>query len=311
MPIPDQPAEAIPAAPSKPLLESGTTTMAHPNRNETLASAGLRSFFYGWSNFRSIVKLFIYFLIVYVLFHFVLVTFAAFFLFTPLGVLITLAVIGAVGIMTTGYFLQFYTDVVIGSMEGLKQAPDIPSFSVGGLFGMGMHALGILLVYVVPIVTIPLLPLGLLALACTSDLRTYNLRWATRAASKRPGALLTTWAMLLLWGAIMVAAVLGVYFCLALASGAIIKAIPGPGGGFLAFIVSVVAVCLIGAVISAFQTMQFRCIGHLGRFEDNLTEDLPENPGTQDMVYLGIGIAVSFFIIYVVLPAISGSTSSS
>jgi hypothetical protein len=218
------PAAAAPEAP--PVVEA----LPQPRIERPLFADGLRAFLYGGSNFRSILKLVAYFLFVYIVFKLVYGIFSFFFLGTIIGVLINMAVSGTVAIVTIGYFLQFYMDVVVGSMEGLDQAPEVPSFSFSDFFGNGLRGLGVLAVYILPVVTLPLLPLGLLALACTWDMRTYNLAWAARSAGKRPGALLITWGLMLLWAVLMFPAVWVVLLMLGLLAAGILTAAPNVGG---------------------------------------------------------------------------------
>jgi hypothetical protein len=297
----DAPAAAAPQAP--PVVEAPP----QPRTERTLFADGLRAFLYGGSNFRSIFKLVVYFLFVYIAFEVMYGILSFFFLGTTIGVLINMAVSGTVAIVTIGYFLQFYTDVVIGSMEGLDQAPDVPSFSFSDFFMNGLRGLGVLAVYILPVVTLPLLPLGLLALACTADLRAYNLAWAARSASKRPGALLTTWGMILLWGVLMFPAVWVVGTVLGLTAGGILTVAPGIGGILLVLVLYVVGMAFIGAVVSAFTCMQFRCVGLLARHEPDLPDDIPETQSNGEaLAYLGGGIAASLVMVFVVIPAVFG-----
>lgn len=268
-----------------------------------LAADCLKAIAYGLSNFRSIVVLVLCFLVVYLVVHFLLNIFSVFLWFTGLGNFIMVVLGGAVQVGVGGYFLRYYLDVVISSLEGDDQAPNLPDFRISELFATGVKGLGLLVVYVTPIVTLPLLPLGLLAAGYSDDNRCLHVPWALRAAGKRPRRLAVLWAFILLWLALGFAGTYGIM----LGSGVVAVAVAARGGGapLLAFLIVLGGVILAAAIDVMFTCVLFRCISMLGRHDPALLEMLPESdrPSVTAGVVLA-GIAVSAVLWYFGLPAV-------
>jgi hypothetical protein len=216
----------------------------------------------------------------------------------PLGRSLVLAAISApVYLIVGGFLLRFYLDVVTSSLEGVDQAPGLPTFNVRESFLAGLKGLGILAVYVFPIVTIPLLPLGLLALAYSDDDRAYNVLWATRAALKRPAQLLTLWPLVLMWtGAATLAMEL---YSVLNVSVSRLAASTGVLGTLVIFLAGGV---VIATLIVMFLAVIFRCIGMLGRHNPVLTDMLPDCDSTMTTVgFVAGGVILSSVVVYLVI----------
>ncbi len=160
----------------------------------------LKAVTYGFSNFNSRLKLVLYSIVLVICLDFIRSLFDWLIFYGTGGMVVIVLVSLGCEVVVSGYFLRFYLDCVISSLEGLGQAPDVPDFDLKELFKTGLKGLGVACVYILPIVTIPLLPLGLLAWGYSDDLRTCDLRWALRAAGKKPGKLVMLWLIMILWG---------------------------------------------------------------------------------------------------------------
>lgn len=294
-----------PALPAGPLPPGAAPPAASIG---PLAADCRKAIAYGLSNFRSIVVLVLCFLVVYMAVHFVLNAFGSVLWFTGLGNLIMVALGAAVQVSVGGYFLRYYLDVVISSLEGDDQAPNLPEFRISELLATGVKGLGLLVVYVTPIVTLPLLPLGLLAAGYSDDNRCFHVLWALRAARKHPRRLAVLWAFMLLWLTLSFASTYG----LMLVSGIVAGAVAAAGGGapLLAFLIMLGAVILAAPIDVMFTCVLFRCIGMLGRHDPALLEMLPEsdNPWVAaGFVLAGIAASAVLFLLYFLyfaLPAI-------
>lgn len=179
---------------------------------------------------------------------------------------------GVAALVLSGFSLRFYLDTVIGSLEGLDEAPDCPSLQVREFFRLGVWGLIIACVYVLPIVTLPLLPLGLLAFTVTDDARCCDVFWALRAARRHTKWLGMLWMMLLMWGVgggvVVVAGGWIVAVCgLALYAGCL--------GILLAALVFAAGASIVMATQVTVYCMQFRCVGMLGRYCPDVIESLP------------------------------------
>lgn len=263
-----------------------------------LAKEYLHAIRYGGSNFRSIFLLVLYIVGIGLVLSFVggLLQILPF-----VGALVGLAIQLTIG----GLFLRYYMDVVTSSLEGVDMAPSLPEFKLTENITMGMKGLGILAVYVMPLVTIPLLPLGLLALSYTDDNRTFDVPWAFRAVMKRPRKIAALWLALLLWGAVAVGVGYALWACLATIVSALVAV--GTGGLLLAVVTYVLGSLSIGAVTTMFLCVIFRCIGMLGRYNEDLLELLPEDAGVgRTALYVGAGLVVSVIVLGWVVPWLLG-----
>jgi hypothetical protein len=303
-------AAAPPGGPRPPIRPPVQAAGRDAGRLGRLAADCGSAVVYGVSNQGSIFKLVLYaavlafvlFLGFYFLGALLLWTFAG---RIALGVLLL-----CVEVVIGGFYFRFFLDAAIGSMEGADQAPDVPPFDIKELWIIGLRLLGVLVLYVLPIVTLPLLPLGLLAMSYTDDERAFDLRWALKAAAKRPGALAVLWLFLLLWEVVLVAAVVLTVMLIALVTGAL-AAFGGCFGMLIAFALNIFANLIIAAAACVFITVQFRCIGMLGRHYPELTDSLPEerSPGVAGAFIAG-GVASALVVWLLLVPAALGGWPS-
>ena len=237
----------------------------------------LKAVTYGFSNFHSLLKLVLYSIALAIALGFIRGLFDWLIFYGVGGMVVIYLVSLGCEVVVSGYFLRFYLDCVISSLEGLGQAPDVPDFNLKELFKTGLKGLGVACVYILPIVTIPLLPLGLLAWGYSDDLRTFDLRWALRAAGKKPGKLVMLWLIMILWGVTGTIALVLLWSLAVITMAAILGQI---SSGIEVFFVSLfllaVAGFFIGTVFHTFMAMQFRCVGMLGRYNQDLLDLLPE-----------------------------------
>jgi len=267
--------QVVPAAGAAGASGAAPPPPVPPGRTGSLAGDCFKAIGYGLSNFNSIFVLVVYAVVLYGLLS-ILLQFFRFFLFSTLTGQAILAMLGlAAELIIGGFFLRFYLDAVIGSLEGADQAPNVPEFNPMVLFMTGLKGLGIGFVYVFPVVTIPLLPLGLLGWGYSNDARGFDVFWAVRAAMKRPLQLLILWPILLMWIAVMVVAIILLWMAL----GAVMAGVAAAGcfGILISLLVGVAGAAVIAAAGVMFTTVQFRCIGMLGRHNPILTEMLPEH----------------------------------
>ena len=260
---------------------------------------------YGLSNRASIFKLAVYGTVLAFLLGGAVRFLESFLLWTVPGRLVLAVAAMAVQVLVGGFFLRFLLDGAIGSLEGVDEAPDVPPFELKLLYGTGLRGVAVLIVYLLPVVTIPLLPLAWLALAYSDDERAFNVFWALKAAVKRPGALLVLWLFLLLWAAVMVAAVAGV----ALAAAAMVEAAETTGcfGILISLAVLLLAGIVAITVCCIFATVQFRCIGLLGRHYPELTGSLPaQNDRAKGGAFILAGVmAATAVFYYLLIPALT------
>lgn len=177
-------------------------------------------------------------------------------------ILISLCVIA--GFFTFAYCLQFFLSVIDKTVLLSPKAPGLPaSWGVKNIV-IGLKALAMLVVYVLPIFTLPLLPLALLMLRGPGWRSVLNPARAVRAMRKHAEDFMMLWLVLLLWFSGMVlsivAAAIGLWKLTALipsrdASSMIVPSV----------LLSAVAVAIVGAICCAFCLVIFRCIGLFGR----------------------------------------------
>jgi hypothetical protein len=283
---------------------TGAPPTPQPTTAATIPTAGsmvgecIKAPAYGFSNIGSLTKLVLYSIGLGIIVNVIRGFFDWLMFMGPIGVLIRLLVELVGGIVISGYFFRFYLDCGISSLEGVNQAPDVPEFDLKALFNTGLRWLGVLCVYILPVITIPLLPLGLLAWAYSDDLRMFDVRWALRAAAKKPGQLLTLWLMMLIWGAVGIVATIIFWLLLMALGGACLLS---GGGGFsgllMALLLIVIGGFFISVVFHTFMAVQFRCVGMLGRYNPDLLDMLSETPsGNFSIGVLVAGVVISITV---------------
>ncbi len=214
-------------------------------------------------------------------------------------------------VFVAGYFLRFYVNVMISSLEGTDLPPQLPYFNILQILATGLKGLGIFLVYVLPIVTIPLLPLGWMALAYTGDGRGYDLIWACRAAVKRPGRLLFVWVMSLVY---LIVGVIVACLLTALAGHALALAFAWLAtrlelSPLLRFLLALplffLLVMFFYALVESVACAMFRCIGMLGRHSPDLLRMLPKRPDPlRTAGGLAAAVAISVVVWTVLMPPV-------
>jgi hypothetical protein len=210
----------------------------------------------------------------------------------------TLLVVSAVmNLVWGGYFLRFYLDCTISSLEGAESAPEVPSFQIGEFLKTGLKGVGITAVYVLPLVTLPLLPVALMALAYTGDGRAFNVLHVARAALRRPGALLLLWLAMLVFLALTVVGVL-VAATAAAAVAVPIAGIRGVGGFFARLALIVAYAVVLGELMILFYCACFRSFGLLGKHYPQTLERISK-PSTPmlSVVFIVLGLATSAVIL--------------
>jgi hypothetical protein len=262
----------------------------------SLVTDCLTSITYASTNVRSMVRLVMYSVGLAVLLWFILDFFKILVLFG--GAVIYVGVLLAAQCTMGGYFLRFYLDCAISSLEGADQAPDVPEFDLPTLCKTGLKGVGIACVYVLPLITLPLLPLGLLAWSYTDDWRVFDLRYALRAAAKKPTVLVTIWGATILWYVAGVAMVRAAIYITARIVDAVIGDGYGLGGVFSLLIIAGLSALVIATIVHSFMAVIFRCIGMLGRHHPELLDMLPENDNPAAAVgFIALGIALSVAVI--------------
>lgn len=306
---PDAAGEPLPAQKHALADDEPGTARAAP---ESLASGCLRAIFYGTSNFRSLLKLVFYSLILFIALYMIMYGMVLMACMGILGLLVFGAVMVACSLTFWGYFLRFYLDCSLSSLEGVNVAPDVPEFDFKELFFVGLKGLGVACVYIAPVITLPLLPLGLLAWAHSADHRAFDLRWSFRAAVRKPGALALTWVFILLWGVVGYVAV----WLASLLAGLLVAAIGSMFGGLLGVLVvlaiQIFPMMVVAALYHMFNSMIFRCIGMLGRYHSDLLELPPENtsPGVAaGFITGGVLVTIVEFVAVVTLGALAALSS--
>lgn len=280
---------------------AGIPRQRAPGSIGALAVDCLKSITYGFTNTGSVFKLVLYAAILSFLLRIALGFLAPFLLHHEIGqVLFTLADV-AIGVAMGGYYLRYFLDSAISSLEGADQAPNTPDWDLRELYMTGVRGIGIILLYVVPVITLPLLPLGLMALAYTNDGRAYDVFWAFRAAGRRPGALVMCWLILLLWLAGMAAGVFVVVLGMLALIGALML-----GGGCMEILLGFLLALCIGGVIASVGVMfimaQFRCVGMLGHHFPDLLESLPaERNKSAEGAFLLTGVILTTVITYLLV----------
>lgn len=281
--------------PTSPRPEQGNSPSQSHSDDETpdiepakgnLAADCLAAITYGGSNVASIFKLVVYSILLRIVLNFIM------------GFAVIIAIFGGWGVLVIfllaaqctigGYFLRFYLDCGISSLEGADKAPDVPPFDLATLCKTGLKGLGIACVYILPIITLPLLPLGLLAWCYTDDWRPFDLRFAAKAAARKPGALLSVWGIMILWVIAMSAGLEAVDRGQEMIAAAMFGDEAGTGS-FLTGLIMMSAATMVGATIfHFFMAVIFRCVGMLGRHHEDLLDDLPENDSP--------GLAIGFIV---------------
>ncbi|MBN1553273.1 MAG: hypothetical protein JXA11_00895 [Phycisphaerae bacterium] len=253
---------------------------------------------YGLSNLASLTKLVIYSIGLTMAVGMIRGFFEWLIFFGFIGIAIVVLVTLAGNLVISGYFLRFYLDCAISSLEGVNQAPDVPEFDMKELFVTGLQGMGLFCVYLLPIVTIPLLPLALLVWAFSNDRRMFDVGWTLRTALKIPGRLATLWLMLLLWGVVGGLAILGIVMLYLTAGLALVAG----SSGFSAFLLLLLLWGVVGFFISVvyhtIMAIQFRCVGMLGRFHQSLLDTLPESTTGAQTAGVLIGAIVCTVVIW-------------
>jgi len=295
----DSPFPPAAAGPAEPPQAPAVAAAAGPSQ---MLRDCLKAIFYGVSNLDSIFKLSLYGMGLALVLQLSL-TFLGTFLLANRGGNIVLGGLGVVvWLILGGFYLRFLLDAVISSLEGCDQAPPVPSFDVPEMIAAGLKGTAVLAVYVLPIVTLPLLPLGLLAWGYTNDMRTFDLAWAAKAAARRPGHLVLLWPVLLVWAVAGMVATLLIWLLVAPIAGGL--AAMGCFGLLASLVVLAVGSAVITAVGIMFTTVQFRCIGMLGRYNPILTEMLPERAKPiRTGVFIAVGVLATAAIWLVLVPA--------
>ena len=276
---PAGPAPAVAAVPSAPPIDEAR----RGGSIGALAADCFRALLYGLSNFRSLVKLVLYSIALLVLIQ-IAMFLVGVFTFGSAGTIIVSVVSLCGQLVIGGYFLRYYLDCIISSLEGVDTAPDVPSFEFGPLFLTGLRGLAVYLVYggaiVVGLVvlqsgrrtvgavlillglgTLWMLPVACLAMGYLSGAGPLNVVRVARAAVRAPLGLLVLWALLLLWSAAMVVALVALWAAIFI----YLVAIVALTGWLVMLLGALVAGVLLGAVFHMFMAVQFRCIGMYGR----------------------------------------------
>lgn len=196
---------------------------------------------------------------------------------TLFGISSGFPILGIIGfallVIMSGYFLQFFLDCVLASLEGSDDAPNVPDFSLSILFATGLRGLGLWLLYVLPVITIPLLPMALLILGSTGDNRAFNVLSTARAVKAAGKRYIALWGFWILWGSAMVTVTGIVIYSL----GLLLHQLTG---SFVFYFITLaflaMAVTVIVGVLSAFATVIFRCLGILGRYEPRIFDRLTD-----------------------------------
>jgi hypothetical protein len=141
------PQPAPPPPPAAPQGGAGelVSTAVPPPPGTSMPGQCLKAITYGVSNFRSTFLMTLMAVGLYLMFSLI-----ASFAFCAGAIIMAVA-----DLMIGGFFLRFYLDAVISSLEGVDMAPDLPEVNLRAMFLNGLKGLGILFVYVYPIVTIP------------------------------------------------------------------------------------------------------------------------------------------------------------
>ncbi|HUT59889.1 MAG TPA: hypothetical protein VNA25_18755 [Phycisphaerae bacterium] len=229
----------------------------------------------------------------------------------PLLGILALLLAGCFVYLALGLFLRFYLDVAVVSMEGFGKAPVLPRQRLGEMFDMGVKALGVGVVYVLPVVTLPLLPLGLLALACCDDPRGLDFRWAWRAARAHRRALGKLWLVMGVWLVLLAAGLAGLYATKEAWAISIITSSPQSLGAAIAasvvFVFGAVAMSLWACTLAC---AAFRCIGLLGRHVPEIPDSLPEDPDPPKVTAAvvaacaAVGVPLQYIIWWLAVPTI-------
>ena len=261
----------------------------------TFAVDCLKSITYGTGNFRNIFVLVMYGVGIGALLWILLETFGDMLLDPLVGSIVRFAGGLAIQIIGGGFYLRYYLDCILSSLENDSRTPEVPSFFMAELLLLGVKGLGITVVYIYPVVTLPLLPLGLLALACAEDGRAYDVFWAVRVALQRPLYLMILWTVLIVWIALTVGVTVGLWVGLEVITEAVQQA--SSVLAFLIFVVGLAAMvttaCVLGVVI-------FRSIGMLGRHCPGMIDMLDERPKPlRTAGFLGVGVIASAVVILV------------
>ncbi len=286
------PQPSTPAPPPNPTADEfdSETPDVQPAEGN-LAADCLAAITYGGSNVGSIFKLVVYSILLRIVLQFIM------------GFALIIAFLGGWGVLFLfllaaqctigGYFLRFYLDCGISSLEGADKAPDVPPFDLATLCKTGLKGLGVACVYILPIITLPLLPLGLLAWCYSDDWRAFDLRFAAKAALKKPVALLSVWGIMILWFAAMGAGLGAVDRGRELIAATLFNLESGSSSLFMGLILLSAATMVSATIFHFFMAVIFRCIGMLGRHNEELLDELPEN----DSPALGIAFIVAGFIV--------------
>jgi hypothetical protein len=253
------------------------TPPAAVEESGSMAVDCLKALGYGFSNLGSLAKLVLYSIGLGIAVGMIRSFFDWLMFMGPVGYAIVVVVSILGEIVISGYFFRFYLDCAISSLEGVNQAPGVPDLDLKTLLLTGFQGVGVMFVYFLPVVTIPLLPLGLLAWAYSDDARMFDLRWALRAAAKKPGRLVTLWVIMLLWGVVGVVMLVCVWLLLVAVGGILLIGVKSIFNWFLMILLLImIGGFFLSVVFHTFMAVQFRCVGMLGRYNPDLLEMLPE-----------------------------------
>jgi len=179
----------------------------------------------------------------------------------------------ALAVLLAGVAWRYFLFNVRIGIDNTNDQPDL-SLDAGEAFNIGLKALGLQAIYILPIVTIPLYPLAVLAFAHTEDGRALDPRVALRAALRQPAAWLMLWGLILGWLIVTAAAVaVIVLIMIGLAS------LNGPDPNkTLAALLWLLGTGLVAAVLSTALLVPTRITGLLGYFYPNLVQMIPARP---------------------------------
>ena len=264
----------------------------------TFAVDCLKSITYGTGNFRNIFVLVMYGVGIGALLWILLETFGDMLLDPLVGSIVRFAGGLAIQIIGGGFYLRYYLDCILSSLENDSRTPEVPSFFMAELLLLGVKGLGITVVYVYPVVTLPLLPLGLLALACAEDGRAYDVFWAVRVALQRPLYLMILWAVLIVWIALTAGVMVGLWIGLDVITEAVAQM--SSVGIVLAFLIFVVGLAAMVTAACVLGVVMFRSIGMLGRHCPGMIDMLDKRPKPLWTAgFLGAGVLASAVVILV------------
>ncbi len=270
--------------------QHGVTLRQTESPGGSLAGNCLGAIGYGLSNFKSIFLLAVYAISVQMAFQLVSG-------YVPiLGIIV--AMLGTY--IMFGILFRFYLDAVISSLEGLDEAPPVPPFEIDLLFGVGSKALGVLAVYVLPIVTLPLLPVAMIAMSFTGDMTGFDVAWVFRQTMKKAGQVFVICLFMLLWTIVEIAVSIAAFIGAGFAIGR--QATDDVSGWLMTLLILAILGGVLTVINIMFVTVQFRCIGMLGRRNKDIIESMPEEVSSLKAAgYIIAGVVASYVMLAHVL----------